>query len=60
MSAVALRTIQAELTALVDEHHAHPQHQIDPFALAVIAIKIGAQAEMIEKDLNATPKGCHG
>jgi hypothetical protein len=47
--AAALRSIEAELNALVER--ADDQHPIDPHEVRVAAIKVGAQAEMLEKGL---------
>ena len=49
MSAAALRRIEAEAIALVEA--CDEQHPIDPFAIMVLARKVGAQAEMLEKGI---------
>lgn len=50
MTAPALRTIAAELLELANA--ADDQHPVDPFAVRVLARKIGAQAEMIEQGIS--------
>lgn len=45
----ALRKIQAELEALAA--NATDEQPIDPHSVRVAAMKVGAQAEMIEKGL---------
>lgn len=46
----ALRTIEAEMAALVADARDHP---IDAHELHCLTVKVGAQAEMLEKGLVA-------
>lgn len=48
MTAPALRKIATELDRLADNAATEP---VDPFELRVIARKVGAQAEIIERGL---------
>lgn len=51
MIAKNLRKIERELADLAAQ--ASDEHPIDPHALRVIAVKLAAQAEMLEKGLEA-------
>ena len=46
--AIVLRRIQADMAALVASAHEHP---IDAHELYILTIKVGCQAELLEKGL---------
>lgn len=46
----ALRRIEGEVASLVAEARDHG-HAIDPHALHCVALKLGCQAEMLEREL---------